>query len=191
MLEARSSGRGQVVDAAITDGAIHLMTHFLTQQQRGQLSEQRADNLLDGGAPWYGVYATADDRFIAIGAIEPAFFGLLLQHLGLDAAWKAAQNDRAAWPAMREAIAAAVLRKTRDEWTEVFDGTDACVAPVMSLGEAPSHPHNLARGNFVTVDGVLHPAAAPRFSRTSPGPDALRAALATTLDEVRARWQRR
>ena len=190
-LEARQSGCGQVVDAAITDGVIHLMTHFITQRQRGHLNEQREDNLLDGGTPWYGVYATADDRFVGIGAIEPAFFALLLERLGLDASWRGLQNERASWPGLRAAITAAVRSRTRDEWSAIFAGSDACLTPIMTLGEAQAHPHNVARGNFVAVDGVVHPAAAPRFSRTAAGPDALRAASATTLDAVRARWSER
>jgi alpha-methylacyl-CoA racemase len=188
IFEAGASGRGQVVDAAITDGTIHLMTHWLTQQQRGRLSPQREDNMLDGGAPWYGVYGTADGRFVAIGAIEPPFFAQLLERLGLDDSWKPAQHDRARWPAMREAIAAAVRAKTRDEWAERFDGADACLSPVLSLAEAPAHAHNLARGNFVQVEGSVQPAPAPRFSRSAASAPSIRAAAASTMHAELQRW---
>jgi alpha-methylacyl-CoA racemase len=188
IFEAKTSGCGQVVDAAITDGAVHLMTHLLTQQQRGRFSEQREDNMLDGGAPWYGVYETSDGRFVAIGAIEAPFFALLLEHLELDESWKSAQHDRARWPAMREAIAAAVRSRSRDDWTARFDGTDACFSPVLTLTEAVAHPHNAARGNFVEVEGVAHPAVAPRFSRSAPGKNSIRSAMPLTMDAALDRW---
>jgi alpha-methylacyl-CoA racemase len=164
--EARASGVGQVVDAAITDGVIRLMTLFIAQSQRGQFSEQRESNMLDGGAPWYGIYPTLDGLHVAVGAIEPQFFSQLIDRLRLDAGWKAAQHDASRWPEMRAAIGGAFGSRTRADWATVFEGSDACVTPVLTLSEAARHPHNAARGNFVTSDGVMQPAAAPRFSRT-------------------------
>ena len=159
--EARQSGHGQVVDAAITDGVINLMAHFLAQSQ---------SNMLDGGVPWYGVYATADGRYMSVGAIEPQFFSVFVDRLGLDEGCKSAQFERERWLALRQAIADAFLSRTRAQWEQVFADSDACVAPVLALSEAMSHRHNLDRANFVSVDGVVHPAAAPRFSRTPSRP---------------------
>ncbi len=161
----RGGAPGQVVDAAIVDGATSLlaMTHGLLAG--GAWADERGVNLLDGGAPFYSVYATADGRYMAVGALEARFYRELLDRLGLDED-PAGQLDRAGWPALRERIAATFAGRTQAEWTEVFAGSDACVAPVLSLREAAGHPHLRARGTIVTRDGVMQPAPAPRFSAT-------------------------
>lgn len=187
--EARNSGLGQVVDAAITDGVIQLMTHFIAQRQRGRFTEQRESNMLDGGAPWYGVYRTADGQHVGVGAIEPQFFALFVDRLGLDGVWKKAQHDESLWAGLREAIAAALESRTRAEWEKRFMGSDACVSPVLTLSEAMVHPHNLARGNFVNLDGVVHPAPAPRFSRTPTSAVAAPPSGLSTFDAALLRWK--
>ena len=166
MLEARSSGKGQVVDAAMSDGAASLMSLFYGLKAMGFWRDERGENLLDGGAHFYGTYETADGKWIALGSIEPQFYKVLLEKTGIADPIFAAQMDRSAWPALKEKLAAVIKTKTRDEWDRIFDGTDACYAPVLSMSEAPKHPHNVARGTFVEVDGVVQPAPAPRFSRT-------------------------
>ncbi|HSW19093.1 MAG TPA: CaiB/BaiF CoA-transferase family protein [Ramlibacter sp.] len=164
--EARASGRGQVVDAAITDGVLSLMTHFATQALRGAFNEERESNVLDGGAPYYAVYETADGQHLSVGAIEPQFFAQLCKLVDLPQPLRAAQNDRGQWPALREAMTAIFRSRSRDEWVSLLEGTDACVAPVLSLSEAGRHPHNESRAAFVQVNGHTQPAPAPRFSRT-------------------------
>jgi alpha-methylacyl-CoA racemase len=168
LVETQRSGQGQVVDAAMVDGAASLMTMTYAFRHLGIWNEGRGSNMLDTGAPFYEVYDTADDKFFAIGAIEPQFYAALLQVLGLDQAELPAQNDREHWDDMKERFATVFRTKTRDEWTALFDGTDACGAPVLSPWEAHEHPHNRARSTFVEVAGVVQPAPVPRFSRT-PG----------------------
>ena len=168
LIEARSSGRGQVVDAAMVDGAALMTTMFWGMQAAGRWSDRRGDNVLDGGAPWYACYRTRDDRFVAIGAIEPRFYAELLDRLGLASEALPAQHDRAGWPALRARFAATFASRTRDEWVRAFEGSDACFAPVLTFAESAAHPHNAARHAHVEVGGVLQPAPAPRFSRT-PG----------------------
>jgi alpha-methylacyl-CoA racemase len=167
LVSREKTGRGQVVDAAITDGAASLMSVMYGLRAVGIWTDTRDNNLLDGGAHFYDVYECADGGYLSVGSLEPQFYALLLKDTGLagDGAF-AAQMDKSAWPALSEKLAAAIKTKTRDEWTKVFEGTDACVAPVLSMGEAPKHPHNLARGTFVEVDGVTQPGPAPRFSET-------------------------
>ncbi|MEV7431869.1 CaiB/BaiF CoA-transferase family protein [Nocardioides sp. NPDC092400] len=164
LLEARATGRGQVVDAAIVDGAAHLLagTHGLVNT--GTWRDERGVNMLDGGAPYYAVYATADGGHMAVGAIEPKFFAQLLVGLGLDLD-ASAQDDRARWPEIRRRIAEVFAGRTRAEWTEVFEPTDACVAPVLSMMEAASHPHVAHRSGVRVDDGFVQPGPAPRFSR--------------------------
>ncbi|MDA8108256.1 MAG: CaiB/BaiF CoA-transferase family protein [Betaproteobacteria bacterium] len=166
LLEASRSGKGQVVDAAMVEGASLLAAMFSGFLAAGRWSEARGENLLDTGAPWYDVYETKDGKHVAIGAIEPKFFEELVRRLGL--AGLPGQSDRARWPEMRRRFAEAFKAKTREEWCAVFEGSDACFAPVLSFREARQHPHNLARRSFVTVGEVDQPAPAPRFSRT-PG----------------------
>ena len=164
--EAVRSGAGQVVDAAMVEGASLLTTMFWGLTAGGQWSSERGANVLDTGAPWYDTYETADGKFVALGAIEPKFYAELLARLGLTHDDLPAQDDRNGWPVLRARFAQVLRGKTRDEWCRVFDGSDACFAPVLSFGEAIAHPHNAARAAHVTVDDVAQPAPAPRFSRT-------------------------
>jgi alpha-methylacyl-CoA racemase len=167
LLEAQRSGEGQVVDAAMVDGAAVLMTMFHAFRAMGIWNDERGTNLLDTGAYFYEVYETADGKYVSIGSLEPQFYATLLDKLGLaDDPEMPRQHDRSQWPAMKERFAEIFRTKTRDEWCELLEGTDACFAPVLSMAEAPHHPHNEHRGTFVTRNGVVQPAPAPRFSRT-------------------------
>ncbi len=168
VLEARSSGHGQVIDAAMVDGAANLATFIYGMRSMGVWADERGTNMLDTGAHFYDVYRCADGEYISIGSIEPQFYALLLQHLGLDPATLPRQNDRSAWVQMKQTVADRIATRSRAEWCAVMEGTDVCFAPVLSMAEAPGHPHNVARGTFVEVDGVVQPGPAPRFSRT-PG----------------------
>ena len=168
LFEARASGRGQVVDAAMSEGAATLMTMMYGFFAGGQWRDERGANVIDGAAPYYGTFETSDGGFIAVGAIEPKFYAVLLDGLGLAGEDLPDQNDRDGWPILRKAIGDRFRSKTRDEWCRVFDGKDACVAPVLSLAEAPDHAHNRARGVFTDEGGVVQPAPVPRFTRT-PG----------------------
>lgn len=167
VLEARQSGRGQVVDAAIVDGAAHLATTFFGMLAAGMLGN-RGTNILDGGAYFYDVYECADGKWVAVGPVERKFLGELLGLLGIDPAAVGPQSDRAAWPHARALLAAKFRTGTRDEWTTRLQDSDACFAPVLSWTEAPHHPHLAERGTFIEVDGVTQPAPAPRFSRSVP-----------------------
>ena len=168
LLEAKSSGEGQVVDAAMVDGAAVLMTMFHAFSAMGVWQPERGTNLLDTGAHFYEVYETSDAKFVSIGSIEPQFYAELLRLTGLDADESMPrQQDRTQWPALKERFAELFKTKTRDEWCEIMEHTDVCFAPVLSLAEAPQHPHNVERGTFVERNGVVQPAPAPRFSRTA------------------------
>lgn len=166
ILEARTSGRGQVVDAAMIDAAASMMAYVFGFRAAGVWVDARGRNYLDTGAPFYDVYETGDGRWIAIGSIEAKFWERTWRLLGLDAERMPPQSDRGAWAGTKETVAAAVRRKTRDEWMRIFDGEEVCVAPVLSLSEVADHPHIAARGTVAAVDGVVQPAPAPRFSRT-------------------------
>jgi alpha-methylacyl-CoA racemase len=167
LLEAARSGEGQVVDAAMVDGSATLMTIIHAFRAAGIWHESRASNILDTAAPFYEVYETSDGQWMAVGGIEAQFYAELLEGLGLaDDPTLPAQNAREQWPAMKERFATIFKTKTRDEWTAVFDGTDACVVPVLSPWEAHLHPHNVARSTFIEVEGRVQPAPSPRFSRT-------------------------
>jgi alpha-methylacyl-CoA racemase len=166
IVHARVTGVGQVVDAAMTDGSALLSTSHHGFIADGRWAPARDSNLLDGAAPFYSIYETSDEHHVAVGALEPRFFATLVSGLGLDIEELGPQNDREGWPAMRARFAERFRTRTRDEWAEHFDGTDACVAPVLSLVEAPAHPHNRARGTFVDVGGVTQPGPAPRFGET-------------------------
>jgi alpha-methylacyl-CoA racemase len=169
LLEAKKSGEGQVVDAAMVDGAAILMGFFFGLRNAGMWTDDRGTNLLDGGAHFYDTYETADGKWVSVGSIEPQFYALLLKHTGLDADPDfETQMDPSEWPKLKEKIAAVFKAKTRDEWCEIMDGTDVCFAPVLTFEEAINHPHNVERGTFVEVDGSMQPAPAPRFSRTKP-----------------------
>lgn len=167
LLAAARDGEGQVVDAGMVDGSALLMAQIFAMRAQGQWTDVRGENLLDTGAPFYDVYATADGRHVSVGPIEPAFFGQLLERLGLAGVEPGRQYDRSSWPELRSALTRAFASRDRDDWVALFAGSDACVAPVLSMAEAPDHPHNIARGTFLTRDGVVQPAPAPRFSRTA------------------------
>lgn len=167
LLEARGSGEGQVVDAAMTDGSALLMWMFHGFVETGfHNADNRGVNLLDGGAHFYNCYETADGKYVSVGSIEPQFYAKLIELAGLDPQVFGAQMDSANWPRLKKELAAVFKTKTRDAWCELLEGTDACFAPVLSLTEAPEHPHNKARNTYINVDGMVQPAPAPRFDRT-------------------------
>ena len=168
LLETKNSGAGQVVDAAMIDGAATLMASTFGANQVGFWTDERGTNLLDSGSHFYEVYETADGKYISLGSIEPQFYAALLEKLGDEAKYFEQQFDAANWPAMKERMAAIFKGKTRDEWDAVFAGANACYAPVLSMGEVRHHPHHQARGTFIDDGEVWQPAPAPRFSRT-PG----------------------
>lgn len=168
LLEARTSGKGQVVDAAMVDGAAVLTTMFHAFRAMGIWNDERGTNLLDTGAHFYEVYETSDGKYVSIGSIEPQFYAELLEKSGLADEDLPHQHDRSQWPALKERLAEIFRAKTRDEWCELMEHSDVCFAPVLSLEEAPEHPHNVERGTFIERNGVVQPAPAPRFSRTEP-----------------------
>jgi alpha-methylacyl-CoA racemase len=168
LYEAQKSGQGQVVDAAMIDGSAALMAIIYGLRASGFWKDERGVNMLDGGAHFYDTYETADGRYVSIGSIEPQFYALLLQHAEIDDPDFQNQMDMKNWPALKDRISEIFKTKTRDEWCAIMEGTDICFAPVLSLDEAPDHPQNQTRNTFVEVEGVLQPAPAPRFSRTSP-----------------------
>jgi alpha-methylacyl-CoA racemase len=182
VIHARATGEGQTIDAAMTDGAISLMGMFYGHLARGTWEDARQANIIDGGAHFYNVYPCKDGKWIALGAIEPQFYAALVRLAGLEDPAFEIQGDRARWPELKEKVAAVIVTRTRAEWMAALEGTDACAAPVMSLAEAPQHPHNVARGSFVEVDGVTQPAPAPRFSKT-PGAVQRSPAEAASLGE--------
>ncbi|MBW2295330.1 MAG: CoA transferase [Deltaproteobacteria bacterium] len=165
LLERSRSGKGQVVDAAMVDGAATLMTIFHATQQLGYWSDERGTNLLDGGSHFYDTYETQDGKWISIGSFEPKFYALLLEKLDLDPA-TFPQMDKQQWPAQKQKVAALFLERTRDEWCKLLEGTDVCFAPVLTIAEAREHPHNTARGTFTQINGVSQPRPTPRFGRT-------------------------
>ncbi|GHD16097.1 alpha-methylacyl-CoA racemase [Halioglobus japonicus] len=168
LLEAKTSGQGQVVDAAMIDGVANLMSSSFAANQVGFWSDERGTNVLDSGAHFYEVYETGDGKYITIGSIEPQFYAALLERLGDEAAGLENQWDMAAWPALKEKLSDIFKRKTRDEWDAFFDGADICYAPVLSMAEVRHHPHHQERGTFIDDGDVWQPTPAPRFSRT-PG----------------------
>jgi alpha-methylacyl-CoA racemase len=186
LLEARKSGKGQVVDAAMCDGAASLMSMFFDMTAMGRWTVGRESNFLDGGAHFYGVYECACGHFISIGSIEPQFYALLRRHAGLTDASFDAQMDRKAWPELKQKLVEVFKTKTREEWCKIMEGTDVCFAPVLTMAEAPHHPHMAARKIFVSRHGVTQPAPAPRFSRT---PSAIREPSAADIAEVTAAWK--
>ncbi|MGZ8317890.1 MAG: CaiB/BaiF CoA transferase family protein [Telluria sp.] len=188
VLESRVSGKGQVVDAAMTDGASLLGAMMYGFRAFGEWTGKREANLLDGGAPFYDSYACADGKFITIGAIEPQFYALLLQLAGIADPAFDSQMDRSQWPGLKAKFAAVFKTRTRDEWCAALEGTDVCFAPVLDMAEAPAHPHNRARGTFVEVDGVTQPAPAPRFSRTMPETGIAPAAAGTHSAAILRDW---
>jgi alpha-methylacyl-CoA racemase len=189
IIGARTTGVGQVVDVAMTEGAAVLASMFHGLAASGMWAEPRGTNLLDGSKPFYRCYACADGRFVAVGALEPQFFAQLITGLGLKPD-EFVQFDASSWPGMEATFARIFLTRSRDEWEAVFSGSDACVSPVLSFAEAPAHPHNAARGAYISRGGVTQPAPAPRFlgnTRESPPADANELAF----DEILSRWSQR
>jgi len=187
LLEARESGCGQVVDASMVEGSALLTTVIFEMIGMGGWNRERGTNILDGGSPYYDVYRTLDGEYVSLGSIEPQFFVELVEKLELDYD-PAQQADRAGWPELRRQIATAVARRTRAEWDEHLAGSDVCFAPVLHPTEAPHHPHNVARGSFVEVNGVVQPAPAPRFSRTPSLPPRPAPAAGEQTTEVLGDW---
>ncbi|MCY3829452.1 MAG: CaiB/BaiF CoA-transferase family protein [Rhodospirillaceae bacterium] len=188
LLEARQSGKGQVVDAAMVDGAASLMTTFFGLKAAGLWSNERGANLLDGGAHFYSVYETRDGKYVSIGSIEAKFYAELLEKTGLDPAGLPPQMKPESWPVIKDKLAEIFKTKTREEWCAIMEGSDICFAPILDLDEAPGHPHMKARGTFAEIDGVVQPAPAPRFSRT---PGAVRrppSPPGADTDEALAAW---
>lgn len=188
LVERQRSGRGQVVDAAMVDGAALLMTMFHGFRQGGIWKDARGTNMLDTGASFYDVYECRDGGYVSIGSIEPQFYALLVKLAGLEGEALPHQMDQGRWPEMKERFRTVFLAKTRDEWCAIMEGSDVCFAPVLSMGEAPNHPHNRARGTFVTADGYVQPAPAPRFSRTAPGIQGPAATPGQHTDAALADW---
>jgi alpha-methylacyl-CoA racemase len=186
--ERQHSGRGQVVDAAMVDGASLLLQIMWAFRGAGGWTDRRGANLLDGGAPYYDTYTCADGRWIAVGALEPRFYAAFLTGLGIDGEDLPGQNDRAGWPVLRARFTEVIIGKTRDEWTEIFAGTDACVTPVLSFDEVARHPHMAARDTVITLDGVTQAAPAPRFSRTPAGVPTPPGPVGADTESVLADW---
>ncbi len=164
VISAKTTGKGQVVDAAIVDGAAHLMSMMVSMQQAGAWNDERGTNMLDGGAPFYDVYETSDGLYMSVGGLEAQFYGEMIRLLDIEDAPD--RNDLKAWPKLRDVLAARFAQKTQAQWTRVFAGSDACVAPIVPLRHAPEHPHNVARGTYVEHEGLIQPAPAPKFSGT-------------------------
>ena len=184
IIERGISGKGQVVDAAMVDGVPAMMGLIHGMLAKGSWSETRADNWLDGAAPFYRCYTCRDGKFVAVGALEPQFYAILLDKLGLPGAYSETQNDKKTWYARADEFAAVFMTRTRDEWAVEFDGTDACVAPVLTFSEAPNHPHMVARRVFHTPVGVLQSGTAPRFSRSTADPLATPCAIGQDTADV-------
>jgi alpha-methylacyl-CoA racemase len=188
LVERQRSNRGQVVDAAMVDGAAALMAIFFGMRHAGFWTDARGENLLDTGAHFYDVFETSDGKYVSIGSIEPQFYAELLRLTGLDPATLPRQMDRAKWPDLKQRLADIFRTKTRDEWCRIMEGTDVCFAPVLSMAEAPEHPHNRHRGTFTTVAGAVQPSPAPRFSRTPGGIARPPAHAGQHTDEALADW---
>lgn len=186
LLSAKQTGKGQVVDAAITDGVISLMSCMHGFKAMGMWDVDRESNVLDGAAHYYDVYECADGHYISVGSIEPQFYALLIEKLGadLEAGDFMAQFDKSAWSENKIKIAAAFKTKTRDQWCEIMEGSDVCFGPVLDMNEAPGHPHNKARASFVEVDGVIQAAPAPRFSKTPGAIQGAPVAVGADTDEI-------
>ncbi|MGQ0802244.1 MAG: CaiB/BaiF CoA transferase family protein [Actinomycetota bacterium] len=188
IVEARSSGKGQVIDAAMVDGTAILMTMMWGLRAIGFWEDERGVNVLDTGAPFYDTYETADGGFVSLGSLEPQFYAEMLERLGIDDGELPAQMDRSGWPKLRERLTELFKSKTRDEWCEILEGTDACFAPVLPMSEAAEHPHMKARGTIVEEFGLAQPAPAPRFSRTPGSIQGPPAWPGQHTDEVLADW---
>jgi alpha-methylacyl-CoA racemase len=188
LVEAQRSGKGQVIDAAMTDGAASLMSMFYGFRASGFWTGSTGENLLDGAAHFYDTYETADGKYVALGSIEPQFYALLLEKAGLTDPDFKDQNDKAKWPSLKTKLAATIRSKTRDEWDAIMLGTDICYAPVLTIDEAPHHPHNKSRGTFLDLDGVMQPAPAPRFSRTVSAVQGPAPGIGQHTEEALGQW---
>lgn len=188
LLSAQRTGEGQVIDAAMVDGAAILTTMFYAFRAMGMWDDARGTNLIDGGAHFYDVYETADGKYVSIGSIEPQFYKELLRLTGLEGEELPFQHDKTQWEPMKERLAEIFKAKTRDEWCALMEGTDVCFAPVLSFGEAPQHPHNVQRGTFIELAGVVQPAPAPRFSATPVSVQRPPSHAGQHTDEVLAEW---
>lgn len=184
VIERGVSGQGQVVDSAMVDGVPAMMGLIHGMLGTGFWSEDRGSNWLDGAAPFYRCYTCADKKFVAIGALEPQFYAIVLEKLGLPESYRATQNDRSTWPALARELEQIFATRTRDEWAALFEGTDACVAPVLTFSEAAKHPHLVARGTYVAPGGVQQSGTAPRFSRSAPDPVAAPGAIGAQTDDI-------
>jgi alpha-methylacyl-CoA racemase len=191
LFERAGSGCGQVIDAAMIDGASVLSQQVWSMRSQGIWRDERGANLLDGGAPFYDTYTCADGQFVAVGALEPQFYTALLQGLELDPTQLPDQLDREGWPVLRDALTTAFATRTRDEWAEHFTDTDACVTPVLTFDEAILHPHLAARHTHIEIDGIVQPAPSPRFSRTPPGMPTPPPEPGAHAAEVLAQWTTR
>ena len=188
MLEATKSGCGQVIDAAMVDGAASQMTSIWGLRASGFWENERGSNVLDGGAPFYMTYRTSDNRYIAVAPIENRFYRNLLELLGVDDIDPDHQHDRSQWDDVRHKLQAVFATRTRDEWCELLEGTETCCTPVLSMSEVTSHPHMLARGTFVSIDGIPQPAPAPRFSRTKSEISSAAGPVLNELKKVLTQW---
>jgi len=188
ILNVKNGGEGQVIDCAMSDGAASLATMFYGMKAMGMWTDEREANLLDGGAHFYDTYACSDGKWVSIGSIEPQFYALLLEKTGITDPAFQAQMDRSKWPELKAKMIAVMKTKTRDEWCEIMEGTDICFAPVLSLSEAPNYKHNVDRGTFVEIEGVVQPAPAPRFSKTPGAIQSLPAGIGEHGDEILSDW---
>jgi alpha-methylacyl-CoA racemase len=184
LLESKQSGKGQVVDAAMTDGSALLMTMIYTMQSSGFWKDSMGSNMLDGGAHFYDTYECSDGKFISLGSIEPQFYKLLCDLAGFDNNLSLDQMSRDSWPEKKKAVKEIILTKTREEWCQIMEGTDVCFAPVLNMEEAPNHPHNKARQTFIELEGATQPAPAPRFSRTNPEVQSSPSLVGEHTDEI-------
>lgn len=188
LIDAQKTGKGQVVDAAITDGSASLMTMFHGLSNLGGWTPGREANMLDGGAHFYDVYETSDGKFVSIGSIEPQFYALLIEKAGLDPEQFKQQHNAKKWPELKEQLAGVIKSRTRDQWCEIMEGTDVCFAPVLDYTEASQHPHNKARGTYITVNEIEQPAPAPRFSRSECETPTAPAAAGSDTESVLVDW---
>ena len=189
IINVKNGGKGQVIDVAMTDGAASLATMFFGMKAMGIWTDDRESNLLDGGAHFYDTYECSDGKWVSIGSIEPQFYALLLEKTGITDPEFNSQMDRSKWGSLKAKLTALFKTKTRDEWCAVMEGTDICFAPVLSMAEAPGHPHNAERKTFVEVEGVIQPAPAPRFSETPPEIQRRPAGVGEHTDEILRDWQ--
>jgi alpha-methylacyl-CoA racemase len=188
LYEAQRSGKGDVIDAAITDGSASLMSMFHSMDKLGAWSPERGSNMLDGSAPFYDVYETSDGRFVSIGSIEPQFYALLVEKTGVDPEVFANSYDKSQWPQMKERLIEVFKTKSQAQWCELMEGTDLCFAPVLNYREAPAHPHNAARNTYIDIDGLIQPAPAPRFARSDCATPSSPSSEGADTHEVLAQW---